>query len=42
MAVTPMDEDGVKSVLVARRFRYPADTHTRGKNYDTCPIAIGS
>ncbi|GHI04402.1 hypothetical protein Scel_27230 [Streptomyces cellostaticus] len=42
MEVTPMDKDGVKSVPVACRFRYPADTHTGRKCYDTCPIAIGS
>jgi len=37
-----MDEDGVKGVPVAARFRYPADMGTAGKCYDTCPIAIGS
>jgi hypothetical protein len=42
MAVTPMDKDGVKGVPVVRGFRYPADTHRRGKCYDACPIAIGS
>jgi hypothetical protein len=42
MAVTPMDTDGVKSVLVARRFRYPPDTRGADKCYDMCPIAIGS
>ncbi|GAB2720447.1 hypothetical protein GCM10027072_12170 [Streptomyces bullii] len=41
-AVTLMDEDGVKRVPVARRFRYPADMSPADKCYDTCPIAIGS
>ena len=41
-AVTLMDEDAVKWVPVARRFRYPADTGPSRKCYDTCPIAIGS
>ncbi|GAA4016825.1 hypothetical protein GCM10022232_70190 [Streptomyces plumbiresistens] len=42
MAVTLMEEDGVKRVPVARCFRYPADTRPARKCYDTCPIAIGS
>jgi hypothetical protein len=42
MAVTPMYKDGVKGLPVARRFRYPADTHGGGKGYDMCPVAIGS
>ncbi|GGR24614.1 hypothetical protein GCM10010251_45880 [Streptomyces aurantiogriseus] len=41
-AVTLMDEDAVKWVPVARRFRYPADTRAGHKCYDGCPIAIGS
>ncbi|GHD50243.1 hypothetical protein GCM10010335_60660 [Streptomyces galbus] len=42
MAVTPMDEDAVKWLPVARPYRYPADTHAYRPGYDTCPIAIGS
>ncbi|GHA00320.1 hypothetical protein GCM10010303_06690 [Streptomyces purpurascens] len=42
IAVTLMDEDGVKRVPVAESFRYPADMSAAHKCYDTCPIAIGS
>ncbi|MFD7131545.1 hypothetical protein [Streptomyces sp. NPDC059894] len=42
MAVTLMDEDAVKGVPVARRFRYAADMRADHQCYDTCPIAIGS
>ncbi|GAA2767776.1 hypothetical protein GCM10010103_68180 [Streptomyces paradoxus] len=41
-AVTLMNEDGVKRVPVADRFRYPAGMSAAPKCYDTCPIAIGS
>jgi hypothetical protein len=41
-AVTLMDDDGVKRVPAARRFRYPADTRPADKCYDGCPIATGS
>lgn len=42
MAVTLMDDDGVKWVPAARGFRYPADTRTGHGCYDMCPNAIGS
>jgi hypothetical protein len=38
MAVTLNDADGVKRVPVARRFRYPPDTHARHHRYGMCPI----
>jgi len=37
-----MEQDGVKWVPVAGRFRYPADMRPARNCYDTCPIAIGS
>ncbi|MFE3165557.1 hypothetical protein [Streptomyces sp. NPDC059224] len=42
MAVTLMDDDGVKWDSAARGFRYPADTRTGHDHYDMCPNAIGS
>ncbi|CAL2070653.1 conserved protein of unknown function [Streptomyces murinus] len=42
MAVTPMEQDAVKWLPVARRFRYAADTHPDGYRYDMCTAATGS
>jgi len=40
MAVTLMDDSGVKRVPGAHRFRYPADTRLGRNCYDTCPVDI--
>jgi len=42
LAVTPMDDDGVKRIPVALSYRYPAEMRPAHKCYDMCPIAIGS